>query len=131
VIGWLTGKRDDGEVLRTRCAVCGATAAEAHLSNEPGGWRMIYTGIGAGTGPSGMLLSEARADALRRAFKAPYTSQKFAEADLYDCAGVCRACRKPYCYTHWGRPFDGGGHCPKGHFQSLDPHWSPDWSDDA
>jgi hypothetical protein len=128
--GWLTGGAG-GRVLRTRCAVCGKTAAEARLLKARDGAVLVYQGIVAGTGPSGAPVSKDRARAIARAFRKPFLARNFESADLYDHAGVCGQCGMPYCWVHWGQPVGGGGRCPIGHFQSLDPHFSPDWNEDA
>lgn len=126
MFGWLTGQAGT-RTLRTRCATCGETAAEARLRRAAGEWRLVYTGIVSGAGPHGLAVPSRRAKAIVRAFKRA-RPEAFAEADLYDRAGVCVQCRKAYCWTHWGQPIGAGGRCPRGHFQSLDPHWSPDLS---
>ena len=60
------------------------------------------------------------------AFSQPLTFEKVHGAELYDDAGFCEECDKPYCYDHWKVSAGGYGHCPEGHGKSLDPHWSPD-----
>jgi hypothetical protein len=114
--------------LRTRCAACGKTAAEARLRKVSGAWTLAYAGIVAGTGPDGAPVSSRRAKAVLKAFKGARRFESFAAAELHDHGGVCIQCRKPYCWTHWGQPIGAGGRCPQGHFQSLDPHWTPDLS---
>lgn len=128
--GWLTGEAGD-RVLRTRCAACARTAAEARLRKVRDGARLVYQGIVAGTGPGGAAVTKARAQAVARAFRKPFRPQNFEAAELHDHAGVCGQCGAPYCWVHWGQPIGAVGRCPSGHFQSLDPHFSPDWNDDA
>jgi bacterioferritin-associated ferredoxin len=128
--GWLTGGAG-GRVLRTHCAVCARTAAEARLRKDRGGRVLVYQGIVAGTGAGGARVSEGRARAIARAFERPFRTQNFDSAELHDHAGVCSQCGEPYCWVHWGQPIGGGGRCPRGHFQSLDPHFAPDWNEDA
>jgi hypothetical protein len=130
VFGWLTGK-GGGKVHSTRCAVCDRMAAEARLSKADGGWRLVYFGIVWGTGAKGAAVSDARAQAVRKAFKPPWRAEAFNGAGLHDLAGICTQCAKPYCWVHWGQPVGGEGRCPQGHFQDLDPHFDADWGDDA
>ena len=96
-----------------------------------GGWRLVYFGIVWGTGAEGAPASDARAKAVRKAFKPPWRAEAFERAGLHDLAGVCARCSKPYCWVHWGQPVGGEGRCPLGHFQDLDPHFDADWGDDA
>jgi len=119
MFSWLFGGSTSRE-MRTRCARCRAVAAEARLTPERDGWTFQYAGVGGGNG-SGDLISHARARAIRRAFSRPWSWAKWQAADIHDAGGYCRQCRKCYCARHWSH--GGAGPCPKGHFQSLDPHW--------
>ncbi|MBM4314328.1 MAG: hypothetical protein FJ122_10490 [Deltaproteobacteria bacterium] len=113
------------ENLSPVCCKCGRPATNIKLIHETDGVRFCYEGICGGNG-DGDLVSEAEADAIRTAFTAPYTVEDIKLADLYDDGGFCRECLKFYCYRHWHVSKTGGGQCPKRHFKSLDPHWSPD-----
>lgn len=128
--GWLTGGAGE-RVVRTRCAACARTAAEARLRTGADGAVLVYQGVVSATGPGGTPITKARARAVVRAFNRPFRTANFEAAELHDHAGVCGPCGEPYCWAHWGQPIGGGGRCPKGHFQSLDPHFSPDWNEDA
>jgi hypothetical protein len=61
-----------------------------------------------------------------RAFAEPYTFAKVHTAGLWDDAGFCEECDAAYCYAHWHDDKVGQFRCPRGHWKSLDPHWSPD-----
>lgn len=130
MFGWLTGGTQ-ARTVRTNCSECGRIAAQAGLRKAAGGWTLIYEGIVAGSGPKGAPVPGQRAKSIRRAFQRPLKAEKFAKAELHDRAGFCLACRKVYCWVHWGQPVGAAGRCPQGHFQSLDPHFTPDWGDDA
>jgi hypothetical protein len=54
------------------------------------------------------------------------TAERVRGAGLYDNAGVCLPCGRPYCREHWSITASGFGTCPQGHGKSLDMHWSPD-----
>lgn len=115
-----------------RCHVCGDVAATAELVADvtlKDGWRFVFTGIERGTGPSGTTPTDKEAARLTRAFSEPLSYGRVRTAWLYDEAGFCRDCEKPYCFEHWNVSTTGGGTCPAGHFKSLDPHWSPDYGD--
>ncbi len=86
-------------------------------------WRFIYRGVEAGNGLGDDITTE-RAAVLASAFSEPLTYEKVRTSGLYDDAGFCRQCRLPYCFDHWGAG-EGSGTCPRGHWKSLDPHWSP------
>ncbi len=113
------------EDLSPLCRKCGRPATIIKLTTEASLMRFRYEGICGGNG-GGDLISEARAVAIRRAFTAPYTIERIQQADLYDDGGYCRECLEFYCFKHWHVSTTGGGRCPKRHFKSLDPHWSPD-----
>lgn len=130
MFGWRT-RRAKARIVRTHCAVCGRVAAEAALRKAVDRWNLVYTGIVAGTGPSGRTVTRHHARLVVRAFRRPYRCEKFERADLHDQAGFCIRCKTVYCWVHWGSPTGKGGRCPKGHVQNLDPDWSPDWGDDA
>lgn len=93
-------------------------------------WRLIYEGIGSGTGPFGHDVSDEEAQRIRDAFLEPGSYERIHRAGFYDDAGYCAGCDKPYCYEHW-RVSNGYGRCPMGHGKSLDPHWYPEdlWDD--
>ncbi len=112
------------EDLSPACASCGKPATRIKLIHEVGGVRFRYEGICGGNG-SGDLMPAARVDAIRTAFTTPYAAEKVKLADLYDDGGFCVECGNFYCFNHWNVSTTGGGSCPKGHFKSLDPHWSP------
>ncbi len=113
------------EDLSPVCSKCGQPATTVILLHGRKGLRFQYAGICAGNG-NGDPVSAKKANAIRKAFSPPYTSEKFRLADLWDEGGFCRECGKFYCFTHWHVSSTGGGWCPKGHFKRLDPHWSPD-----
>lgn len=111
--------------LSPRCAVCGQVAAKIELSRTPDAWLLKYSGPGGSNG-SGDPVSAAKAEVILRAFTPPYDAAKIRAAEFYDDAGFCIDCAKFYCPTHWSVSSIGSGRCPRGHFKSLDPHWSPD-----
>lgn len=113
------------ENLSPVCHKCGRPATTVELLHEVGSVRLRYEGLCAGNG-QGDLVSEKRADAIRVAFTPPYAVERIRLAGLYDDGGFCRECLKFYCFKHWHVSSTGGGRCPKRHFKSLDPHWSPD-----
>lgn len=140
---------NDRVVARILCAECGKRAAfvesvppglrphdfptwsednrciyEQHYGAS-GKWHFIFEGIGGGNGFGDDIGTEA-AERIARGFADPLTYTKVHTAGLYDDAGFCQRCDAPYCYAHW-REF-GEGFCPRGHWKSLDPHWSPDWA---
>jgi hypothetical protein len=88
-------------------------------------WHFIYRGIEGANGYGGDIDAE-RAARIARAFAEPYTFAKVHSAGLYDDAGFCGTCGKPYCSQHWNVSSTGYGSCPEGHGKSLDPHWHPD-----
>jgi hypothetical protein len=108
------------------CSKCGKVASTIQLFNDSGKWRLVYEGSDAGSGPSGDEITPEAARAMITGFTQPYTKQGVRAAGFYDDGGFCLECRQFYCPTHWNISTTGGGTCPKGHFKSLDPHWSPD-----
>ena len=114
------------ENLSPRCSVCGRPSAVVKLVGDKGSVRFIYSGPGGWNGNTGDPVSDERAQALRSALAPPFTSEKLRAAGLHDEAGFCARCSQFYCSTHWNVSGTGGGRCPKGHFRSLDPHWSPE-----
>ncbi len=88
-------------------------------------WRFIYSGVEGGNG-GGDDIPAGEAARLAAAFSEPLTYDKVTTSGLFDEAGYCAKCRVPYCFEHWGAGL-GSGTCPRGHWKSLDPHWSPDW----
>ncbi|WP_139829586.1 hypothetical protein [Mycobacterium gastri] len=137
----------DRVVARILCAQCGKQAAFVELvppglrphdfatwSDDDrrvyerhygagGNWHSIFEGIEAGNG-LGDDIGIAEAERIARGFAEPFTYAKVHSAGLYDDAGFCRRCEAPYCCAHWHER--GEGFCPRGHWKSLDPHWSPD-----
>jgi len=112
--------------FRPACAMCGGVASTIQLFNESGKWRLVYEGSDAGSGgPPGDEITPEAAQAIIKGFAKPYTTEGIRAADFYDDGGFCLECRHFYCPTHWNISTTGGGTCPKGHFKSLDPHWSP------
>ena len=113
--------------FRPACAMCGGVASTIQLFNESGKWRLVYEGSDAGTGgPPGVEITPEAAQAIITGFTKPYTVKGIRAANFYDDGGYCLECRHFYCPTHWNISTTGGGTCPKGHFKSLDPLWSPD-----
>lgn len=131
-----------------RCVVCSAPAAEVevtppgrypaaweswsaarkeiYLTHRPRGqWWHIYSGPGGSNG-YGNAVSPEEGRRTAEVFREPVGYDDVAAAGLHDMAGFCRQCRQPYCPTHWHVSGSGYGRCPRGHGQSLDPHWSPD-----
>jgi hypothetical protein len=108
-----------------RCAKCGAAAATIQLFEEGGKWRLVYSGPGGSNG-GGDETAAKRADAIVAGFTEPYHKDRIRAAGFYDDAGFCLDCGAFYCAAHWNASSTGGGKCPRGHFKSLDPHWSPD-----
>ena len=108
------------------CANCSNFSALVKLVESPEGTRLIYSGPGGSNGNIGDVISQQRVSAIRNAFTPPYANSKLLAAEFYDGAGFCDTCKVFYCSTHWDVASTGGGKCPKGHFKSLDPHWSPE-----
>lgn len=140
----------DAAPVRTtvRCVVCAAPAATAEVLppgrypaawdawpawqqetfwkyRPRGHWWWIYAGPGGSNG-TGDAVSPDRGRHLAHAFIEPINYHKLRGTGLYDLAGFCRHCEQPYCPHHWRITASGAGWCPRGHGQSLDPHWSPD-----
>ena len=114
------------EDLSQSCASCGKVAVKIQLDPSPSGYRFVFSSIGGSNG-RGDEISAARAAALRAALTTPLSKEKLAAVDLERFSGFCRGCAVFYCATHWGsRAHAGAGTCPQGHFETLDPHWSPD-----
>lgn len=130
--------------FRPPCSVCGKRSATieivppGELPEEFASWDrklqevylkhqdssqfyLIYAGPGGGNG-LGDTVEPARAEIIVEAFTSP-NKESIRAADFYDNAGFCLECSKFYCWNHWD---DGRGLCPKGHWVTLDPHWSPD-----
>lgn len=118
------------------CAICGQGSAHIRLLEDkeraqqsPPPLRLTYSGPGGSSG-SGILVSPDRAQRIMAGFSPPYVASRIRAADFYDDAGYCLECSAFYCVAHWNVTPSGGGHCPQGHFKSLDPHWSPAWDDE-
>jgi hypothetical protein len=108
------------------CCICGRHSATVQLVSEADGVRFIYEGLERGNA-SGDIISPARAREIRFAFTLPVTAAKLLAADLHrGNTGFCTKCSLFYCSAHWKISSTGGGICPEGHFETLDPHWSPD-----
>ncbi|HUS23013.1 MAG TPA: N-formylglutamate amidohydrolase [Aeromicrobium sp.] len=150
--GSRVARRRDHLVFRPPCTECGAVASSIEL--VPVGelpvdwddldrdtkhmtwqfyrvdsWQLVFVGIMSGNGV-GDGISTEEAARIAEAFREPFEFDRIRTADFYDDAGFCGDCRAFYCYVHWNVSSTGGGTCPRGHFKSLDPHWSPDWDDD-
>jgi len=115
--------------FRPLCSKCGEVASTFRLFNELGKWRLVFEGSCAGNGSSGDEITNELARAIITGFTEPYSEQGIRSAGFFDDGGYCLECCKFYCSTHWHISTTGGGTCPKGHFKSLDPHWSPDFDD--
>ena len=89
------------------------------------GYTVVYSGVVAGSGPSGTHVSEEDARGIVDAL-VPTLNVSAMTSRWYDDLGYCPECGVFYCYTHWSPSVGGYGYCPKGHGKSLDPHWSPD-----
>ena len=134
-------------VVRLPCAACRRTASSIELVRpgerpvdwekwspkeqelfeqyrEPDTWRLLFKGI-VGENGLGDDITPEEAARYAAAFAEPLRYENIRQAGLYDDAGVCAQCRRPYCYKHWNVSAGGYGHCPRGHGRSLDPHWSP------
>jgi hypothetical protein len=114
------------QVFMPPCSSCGAASARIELLRAGAGWRLIYSGPGGSNGASGETIAQERATAIKAAFAVPYAPMDIQAAGIYDDAGFCMKCGQFYCSVHWSVMATGGGRCPRGHFKSLDPHWSPD-----
>jgi hypothetical protein len=112
-------------VFETKCAICSRVGARIEVLSSEGTQKMIYEGICAGTGRSGMPISSSRVRAIEEAFTVPYQAVRIRAAELFDDAGFCERCETFYCFTHWDPSTTGGGKCPSGHLKILDQHWSP------
>ena len=121
--------RSPAHEFRPLCSKCGEVASTFQLFNEFGKWRLVFEGSCAGTGSSGDEITDELARAIIAGFTEPYTEEGIRSVGFYDSGGYCFDCRKFYCSTHWHISTTGGGNCPKGHFKSLDPLWSPDFDD--
>jgi hypothetical protein len=119
----------NNQTFQPRCAVCNSPPATIEISHKNGRPHLTYTGPGGsndtGSGPGDPITAE-RARAIITAFTPPYDPEKIRTADFYDDAGYCLTCHTFYCPEHWNISSTGGGTCPRGHFKSLDPHWSPE-----
>jgi hypothetical protein len=111
--------------FRPRCAACSTPASTIRLFNDSGKWRLLYQGPESGNASGSDITPEA-ARAIIAAFEEPYVKERIRAADFYDDAGFCLECGQFYCSKHWNISSTGGGRCPKGHFKSLNPHWSPE-----
>jgi hypothetical protein len=109
-------------IIETRCSVCGKVAARIEIQGPAGARKMVYRGIMAGSGPSGVPVSAARETAIAEAFGPPVQPGKIKAAQLHDDGGFCDKCQAFYCFTHWNTTTTGGGWCPKRHLKILDPH---------
>ncbi len=93
---------------------------------QPASTYLLYSGPGGSNGWVGDVIGADRAAAIAAAFAGVPTAEKIQAAGFSDGAGFCAACEAFYCPTHWSISETGYGVCPKGHGQSLDPHWHPD-----
>jgi hypothetical protein len=84
---------------------------------------LLYAGPGGSNGWVGDPISPERAAAVLAVIANP--TPETLRADFYDRAGMCGECAEFYCPKHWSISDSGYGRCPRGHGQSLDPHWSP------
>lgn len=100
------------------------TAAEKKAWHPSTKWRFLYEGPAGGNG-LGDEVEAGDAERYRAAFEKPFQLERILGARLYDNAGYCVACERPYCAVHWKLSDSGAGRCPRGHFASLDPNWSP------
>jgi hypothetical protein len=108
-----------------RCTACDQVATTILLTQRHAGWNFQFRGI-CGDNGDGDIVDDARAALIQTALTPPHTHAKIRQAGFYDDAGFCGPCETFYCRAHWHVSKTGGGHCPAGHFKSLDPHWSPD-----
>jgi hypothetical protein len=129
-------------VAQLDCAKCGRKAFEIEVVPpfaNPSGWSewdevarsdfdrrrwprnywMTMMGPGGGTG--GMVIGRERAKAALEAFDGSYSFRRIRAGGWLPSAGVCLTCRLPYCSTHWNTSDSGGGRCPEGHAQVVDP----------
>jgi hypothetical protein len=113
-------------VFQPRCSLCSRPSATIRVVSRDDGPRLVYDGPGGSSGSGGVPITQARVDAIAAAFVTPYERAKIKAAEFFDDAGFCESCECFYCPTHWNISTTGGGTCPKGHFKSLDPHWSPE-----
>lgn len=97
---------------------------QALLSDRrsPAAWWFGYDGIEGGNGGGDPIPEHRAREFLRLRYDDEYAAVQ--QLDLYDEAGYCDGCRKPYCRRHWNLS-RGVGTCPEGHRRSLDPHWHP------
>jgi hypothetical protein len=105
------------------CFICNARCSVVKLFAEGSGVRFVYGGLERGNG-SGDTITLARAEAIKTALTGPTTASKLSAADIHaGNTGFCRECSQFYCREHWQISITGGGRCPEGHFESIDPHW--------
>ena len=93
---------------------------------EGDGYIMRYEGIEAGDGDFGTPATEEEVLEIISALSPDFDADVI-RSHFYDSLGYCHECRTFYCRIHWKVSSTAGGRCPKGHFKSLDPHWSPEW----
>jgi hypothetical protein len=86
---------------------------------------LLYEGPGGSNGWVGDPIPAERAQRIIRALTTP-TAELLSRAEFFDGAGFCESCSCFYCEKHWNVSISGGGRCPKGHFKTLDPFWSPE-----
>jgi hypothetical protein len=108
------------------CCICGRISAVVKLLRAADEIRFIYGGL-SGSNGAGSLITKQEAITIQTAYAPPVTAQKLkAIGHLPGSDGFCTQCSLFYCSAHWKISSTGGGRCPEGHFETLDPHWSPD-----
>ena len=103
-----------------KCQHCGAKAASIRISQK---YLLNYSGPGGASGD--LQITKEDATLIRDIFNEPLNAEKLRDR-FYDRAGLCPICNYYYCEKCWNISTTGYGKCPKGHGESLDPHWSPE-----
>lgn len=83
-------------------------------------WRLLYSGVYAGTGTTGDPISEPKAANLY-AMLHPINLEAVRDR-FWDALGWCFTCEAFYCARHWYGCTGGGGYlmCPRDHVQKMD-----------
>jgi hypothetical protein len=106
--------------IKIKCQNCGDRAASIKITQE---YFLNYSGPGGASGD--LQISREDAALIKEVLTEPVNAEKL-KSRFYDRAGLCPKCHSYYCAKCWNISSTGYGTCPKGHGESLDPHWSPE-----